>query len=162
MCIRDSVMAHLWKDRETQKNIFRNLTHKKLLAAGAVSLAGFIVGHPYALLWYKSFFQATLRLARLVHDTEWYLVLIKPQALFERIGESKYFKGLWNVMSAEGIVLFGLVVLGLVWALRRRTRETAFFSLSALAYFLGALGFLGFSRLRDLSTLALFLSLIHI
>ena len=150
------VMAHLWKHRETQKNIFRNLTHGKLVAAGFMSIVGFIIGHPYALLWYKSFFQATKTLARLVHYTEWYLVLIKPQTLFERIGESKYFKGLANVMSAEGIVLFGLIVLGLVWALRRRTRETLFFTLSALAYFLGALGFLGFSRLRDLSTLALF------
>ncbi len=150
------VMAHLWKDRETQKNIFRNLIHKKLLAAGFVSLMGFIVGHPYAFLWYKSFFQATKRLAQLVHATEWYLVLIKPQTLFERIGENKYFKGLGNVMSAEGIVFFGLIVLGLIWVLRRRTRETAFFAFSALAYFLGALGFLGFSRLRDLSTLALF------
>ena len=51
-----------------------------------------------------------------------------------------------------------LIVLGLVWVFRRRTREKTFFALSGLAYFLGCLGFLGFSRLRDLSTLALFIT----
>jgi multisubunit Na+/H+ antiporter MnhG subunit len=181
------VMAHLWKSRETQKNILKNLTDRKLVAAGAVTILSFFAGHPYALLWYKSFIRATLNLAALVHNTEWYLVLIKPQALLERLWESKYVKGLWNVMSAEGALLFILILLGLVWALRRptreapgarnaggtssrelrggqaqegrRTRETAFLAWSGLAYFLGALGFLGFSRLRDLSTLALFYAL---
>ena len=150
------VMAHLWNRRATPKSLLRSLTDRKLVAAGAVTVLSFFAGHPYAALWFNSFLQATRHLARLVHDTEWYLVLIKPRTLFEKIAESNYFKGLGNVLSAEGIVFFGLMILGLAWVLRRRTRETAFFSLSALAYFLGALGFLGFSRLRDLSTLALF------
>ena len=150
------LMAHLWKSHETRKSLLRSLTDRKLVAAAGVSLASFFLGHPYALLWFNSFIRATRELARLVHETEWYLVLIKPQALLEKLWESKYVKGLWNVLSAEGAALFVLILLGLVWLLLRRTREKTFLALSGLVYFLGCLGFLGFSRLRDLSTLALF------
>lgn len=152
------LMAHLWKSRETRRNILRILTDRKLVAAAGVSLLSFFAGHPYALLWFNSFVKATRELARLVHETEWYLVLIKPQAILEKLGETKYVKGVWNIITAEGAVLFALLLLGLVWILRHRTREKAFLALSGLIYFLGCLGFLGFSRLRDLSTLALFTS----
>jgi hypothetical protein len=178
------VLAHFWKSRETRKNVLRILVERKLVAAGAVSVLSFFAGHPYAFLWFPSFIRATKKLASLVHDTEWYLMLIKPQALLEKIWESNYVKGLVNIVSAEGVVFFALILLGLAWVLRRptrearggqaqegrpahatrggqapegrRTREGAFLSLSALVYFLGALGFMGFSRFRDLSTLALF------
>ena len=64
-----------------------------------------------------------------------------------------------NVFSAEGWLLVALVVVGLVWVFVKRRKGAGFIALSGLIYFLGALGFIGFSRLRDLSTLAVFLSL---
>ena len=148
--------AHIWYKRRTRKNVFRVLFDGKLIAAAAVSVLSFIVGHPFALLWAPSFLKATKELARWVHATEYYLMLIKPRTLIEKFAESNYVKGVWNVLSAEGWVLFALLVLGLVWVFRRRNRGGSFLSLSGLIYFLGCLGFLGFSRLRDLSTLSLF------
>jgi hypothetical protein len=149
-------IAHFWKSRETRRNVLKIFFDHKLAAAAGVSILSFFAGHPYAFLWFPSFVRATRNLANLVHDTEWYLVLIKPQAILEKIWESNYVKGLVNIVSAEGVVFFALILLGLAWVLRRPTRESKFFTLSALVYFLGALGFMGFSRYRDLSTLALF------
>jgi 4-amino-4-deoxy-L-arabinose transferase-like glycosyltransferase len=150
--------AHVAVKRRETKNIGPILFAPRLLAAAGVSLAGFIAGHPYAFLWARSFIQGTRDLAKLVHDTEWYLVLIKPQTLLEKLAETKYVKGIGNVISAEGILLAGLVLAGLVWVFWRRRKGAGFIALSGLIYFLGALGFIGFSRLRDLSTLALFYS----
>jgi len=150
------LMAHVWNRHKTQKNILKIFLDKRLWTSGFVALLSFFAGHPYALLWFESFIKASRTLSKLVHETEWYLVLIKPQTLWEKIAETKYVKGLWNVLSAEGLTLFLLIVLGLLWIFRRRNQETAFVALSGLIYFLGALGYLGFSRLRDLSTLALF------
>jgi tetratricopeptide (TPR) repeat protein len=148
--------AHIWFRRRTRAPVLRILFDPKLIAAAAVSLLSFFAGHPYALLWAPSFLKATKELAKWVHATEYYLMLIKPRTLLEKIVESNYAKGIWNVLSAEGWVLFLLLVLGLVWVFRRKARGSAFLAVSGLIYFLGCLGFLGFSRLRDLSTLSLF------
>jgi len=148
--------AHIWKKAETQKNILKILFDKKIIGAAFVSLASFLAGHPYAVLWYKSFLKATATLAKLVHETEWYLVWIKPRTLIEKIAETKYVKGFGNILAAEGLAFFILVLFGVASLLIKRKREKAFIGLSGLIYFAGALGFLGFSRLRDLSTLAVF------
>lgn len=150
--------AHIAVKRRATKNAVRILFDPKILAAAGVSLLGFVAGHPYAFLWARSFVQSTRTLAKLVHDTEWYLVLIKPATLLGKIAESKYVKGVGNVLSAEGWILAGLALFGLVWVFRSRRKGAGFIALSGLVYFLGALGFIGFSRLRDLSTLAFFLS----
>jgi len=150
--------AHIAVKRRATKNVVRILFDPKLLAAAGVSLLGFVAGHPYAFLWARSFVQSTRTLAKLVHDTEWYLVLIKPATLLGKIAESKYVKGVGNVISAEGWVLAGLAIIGLAWIFRRRRKGAGFIALSGLIYFLGTLGFVGFSRLRDLSTLAVFTS----
>jgi hypothetical protein len=154
------LLAHIWKKRETQKNILKILFHGKILTSGFITVLAFFLGHPYALLWFNSFIRASKTLARLVHETEWYLVLIKPGTLVDKIAESNYVKGLGNVLTAEGVVFFLLILLGFVGIFYRRKKETSFISLSGLIYFMGALGFLGFSRLRDLSTLALFYAFI--
>jgi hypothetical protein len=150
--------AHVAVKRRTTKNAFRILFDPKLIAAAGVSLAGFIAGHPYAFLWARSFLQSTKTLAKILHDTEWYLVLIKPTTLLGKLAETKYVKGVGNIISAEGLVLAALIVLGLIWVFRSRWKGAGFIALSGLVYFLGALGFIGFSRLRDLSTLSLFYS----
>jgi len=149
-------LAHLWKSRETGKKWLAILFDKKLLAAAGVSVIGFFAGHPYALLWFRSFLGATRELAKLVHETEWYLVLIKPQTFFERLAENKWVLGLQNILSTEGILVSVLILAGLFWVLARRRKGSVFFVLSGLVYFLGTLGFLGFSRLRDLSTFSLY------
>jgi 4-amino-4-deoxy-L-arabinose transferase-like glycosyltransferase len=150
--------AHVAVKRRSTRNAVKILFDRKLLAAAGASLSGFIAGHPYALLWARSFVQSTRTLARLVHETEWYLVLIKPKTLLGKLAETNYVKGIGNIVSAEGVFLAVLVVLGLVWLFLRRRKGSGFIALSGLFYFLGAIGFLGFSRLRDLSTLALFTS----
>jgi hypothetical protein len=150
--------AHIAVRRRSTKNIVRILFDPRLIAAAGMSLVGFVAGHPYALLWARSFIRSTRELARLVHDTEWYLVLIKPTTLVGKLAETKYVKGVGNIILAEGWILVALVVLGLVWIFRSRRKGAGFIALSGLIYFLGALGFIGFSRLRDLSTLALFYS----
>ena len=150
--------AHIAVKRRMTKNVVRILFDPKILAAAAMSLVGFVAGHPYALLWARSFIQSTRTLAKLVHDTEWYLVLIKPMTFLGKLAETKYVKGVGNIVSAEGWVLVALAVLGLVWIFRSRRKGAGFIALSGLIYFLGTLGFIGFSRLRDLSTLSLFTS----
>jgi hypothetical protein len=150
--------AHVWKTRETQKNLLKILFHKKIWAAGFVTILSFFAGHPYAFLWFQTFLRSTKELAMWVHAPEWYTVLVKPQTLWEKIIENKYIKGLGNLFSAEGLVFFLLIALGVVWILLRRKKETIFLSVSGLIYFLGALGYVGFSRYRDLSALALFYS----
>lgn len=150
--------AHIAVKRRTTRNAARILFDPKILAAAGMSLLGFIAGHPYALLWARSFVQSTRTLAKIIHDTEWYLVLIKPATLLGKLAETKYVKGVGNVISAEGYVLVALVVLGLVWVFRGRRKGFGFIALSGLIYFLGALGLIGFSRLRDLSALSLFTS----
>jgi len=151
--------AHVAVKKRASKSVLRILFDPKLLAAAGMSVVGFVVGHPYAFLWARSFVQSTRTLAKLVHDTEWYLVLIKPETILGKIAEWKYVKGVVNVFSAEGWLLVVLVVVGLVWVFVKRRKGAGFIALSGLIYFLGALGFIGFSRLRDLSTLAVFLSL---
>ena len=150
--------AHVAAKRRETKSLMKILFAPKLLAAAGVSLAGFFAGHPYAFLWARSFLRATRELAKLVHETEWYLVLIKPRTLLGKLAETKYVKGLGNIVSAEGLLLAVLVAAGIAWVFLRRRKGAGFIALSGLIYFLGALGFLGFSRLRDLSTLALFSS----
>jgi tetratricopeptide (TPR) repeat protein len=63
-----------------------------------------------------------------------------------------------NIFSAEGLVFCVLIALGIVWVLVRRNKSNAFLALSGLAYFLGALGFLGFSRYRDIPPLTVIYS----
>ena len=150
--------AHVWKTRETQKSLLKIFLDKKIWAAGLVTILGFFAGHPYAFLWIQTFLRSTKELAMWVHAPEWYTVLVKPQTLWEKIIENKYVKGLGNLLSAEGIVFFLLIALGIAWVLLRRKKESIFLSVSGLIYFLGALGYVGFSRYRDLSALALFYS----
>jgi hypothetical protein len=151
--------AHIWKARESQKNVLKILLDRKIVASGLGTILAFIAGHPFALLYFRSFLKATKELVKLVHETEWYLVPIKPRTVVELITQNKWIKGLGNILGAEGIAFFLFILLGVIWVFYRRKKEEGFLSISALFYFLGALGFLGFSRWRDLAALALFYAL---
>lgn len=149
-------LAHLLAAFEIRKKILRIMVDPKLLAAGLFSVIGFFVGHPFALLHFPRFLRASSVLLNLVHETEWYLTPIKPENVIEFIKYNKYFQAVQNIFQAEGPVYMALISLGVIAIVMRRNRKTAFLAISGLVYFLGALGFVGFSRLRDLSTLALF------
>ncbi len=138
---------------------FKWIVDPRIYAAGLSAAAGFFLAHPFALLHFRRFVRASKLLIGVVHEPESYLRHIQPQTLLEHIQVNKYWLAVKNILSAEGPVLLALTALGVLAFLLFRNRKSTFTALSGLAYFLGALGFLGFSRYRDLSTFAIFTSL---
>jgi hypothetical protein len=149
-------LAHALTGPSAKRRILRAFLDGNLYLAGAAGAAGFFIGHPFALLKLKTFLGASKLLLRIVHETEWFLTPIQPKTLVEYIAYNKYFLAFRNILTAEGPVLLALFFLGIIAAGLRRNRRTAWLALSGLAYFLGALGYLGFSRYRDLPTFAIF------
>lgn len=151
-------VAHLLGFPAVKKRFLRGCLDPKIYLGGLFSVAGFVAAHPYAVLHLRRFARSSALLIRIVHETEYYLEPIKPRTGLEYIKYNKYFLALKNILTAEGLVFFVLIVLGIVWVLLRRNKSNAFLALSGLAYFLGALGFLGFSRYRDIPALAVIYS----
>ncbi len=151
-------LAHLLGFPAVKKRFLRVCLDPKIYLAGLFSLVGFVAAHPYAVLHFRRFARSSALLIRIVHETEHYLRPIKPRTGLEYVQYNKYFLGLKNILTAEGLVFFVLIGLGIVWVLVRRNKSNAFLALSGLAYFLGALGFLGFSRYRDIPPLAVIYS----
>lgn len=154
------IAAHILRGLGKSRKIKSLLIDGRLFAAAAAAVAGFFAGHPYGLIRFREFLQATKNLIGLVHQTEWNLGPIVPTTILEHIKYSKYTLAVWNIFTAEGWPLCLLVLLGIAAMIRRRRPADCFVGVSAAAYFLGAIGFIGFSRFRDLSTLAVFLALI--
>lgn len=146
--------AHVLGQPPGKKRFLRALAAGKLYGAGLASLIGFAVAHPYAVLRFRHFLRSSALLIRVVHETEYYLKPIQPKTGLEHIQYNKYFLALKNIFVAEGALFFFFIIAGIAWVLIRRTKSNAFVALSGLAYFLGALGFLGFSRYRDIPPLA--------
>jgi len=149
-------LAHLLGAPPVRKKILRSFLDFKFYIAGLAALAGFFIGHPYALLHFKRFLGASRLFLGIVHETEWFLKPIQPKTGLEYVQYNKYVLGLKNILVAEGPVFLALILLGVAAIFVRRETRNTFLGLSGLAYFLGALGFLGFSRYRDLPALALF------
>ena len=149
-------LAHWLAAPSPKRKFFKAVLDPNLYLAGAAGGAGFFLGHPYALINFKTFLGASRLLLGIVHETEWFLRPIQPKTLVDYVAYNKYFLALKNILSAEGPVLLALLLLGVIAACLRRNRKTAWLALSGLAYFLGALGFVGFSRYRDLSMFAVF------
>jgi 4-amino-4-deoxy-L-arabinose transferase-like glycosyltransferase len=149
-------LAHWLSFPSAKRKLVNSLLDFKIYLGGLAALAGFFIGHPYALLQFKNFVGASRVLLTVVHETEWFLRPIQPKTGLEYVRYNKYFLALKNILTGEGAVFFGLIILGLATMLARRSKKDAFLGLSGLAYFLGALGFLGFSRFRDLPALAIF------
>lgn len=151
-------VAHVLGFPGVKKRVFRVILDPKIYTAGLFSLVGFVAAHPYAVLHFRRFVRSSALLLRIVHKTEYYLEPIKPRTGLEYIKYNKYFLALKNILLAEGLVFFVLIALGIVWVVVRRNKSNAFLAFSGLAYFLGALGFLGFSRYRDIPPLAVIYS----
>ncbi len=149
-------LAHLLGTPPAQKKIFRFFLDFKIYIAGLAATAGFFIGHPYALIHFKRYLGASRLFLGIVHETEWFLRPIQPKTGLEYIQYNKYVLGLKNILSAEGPIFLALILLGAAAVFIRRETKNSFLGLAGLAYFLGALGFLGFSRYRDLPAFALF------
>lgn len=147
--------GHHFKKRSKLSSFF--LSSRIYLAAAATVLA-FFLGHPYAFLRFRHFVRATLLLARTVNETEWHLQPLIPQTFLEHIKFNKYIIGISHIYRAEGLLFSALILAGLIWVILKGKREHWFLLLSAFFYFLGALGFLGFYRYRDLVALTPFYS----
>ncbi len=152
------LVAHLLGFPAMKKRFLRAFLDPRMYLAGLFSLVGFVTAHPYALLHLRRFVRASALLIRIVHETEYYLEPIKPRTGLEHIKYNKYFLAMKNIITAEGLIFFVLIALGIAWVLVRRNKSNSFLALSGLAYFLGALGFLGFSRYRDIPPLAVIYS----
>lgn len=153
-------LAHLLSAPPAKRKILKVFLDFKIYLAGLSAVLGFFIGHPYALLHFKRFLGASSLLIKTVHETEYYLKPIQPKTAVDFILYNKYFLGLKNMLVAEGPIFLILIFLGLICVLVHRNRENIFLALSGLAYFLGALGFLGFSRFRDIPPLTIFYSLL--
>jgi hypothetical protein len=149
-------LAHLLGAPPARKKILRFFLDVKIYLAGLATLAGFFIGHPYALLHFKRYLGASRLFLGIVHETEWFLRPIQPKTGLEYVQYNKYVLGLKNILVAEGPVFLALILLGVAAVFVRRETKNSFLGLSGLAYFVGALGFLGFSRYRDLPAFALF------
>ena len=152
------LLGHFLGVPPARRRFIRAMADPKIYAAGLSAIAGFCTAHPYAVLHFRRFIQASKVLIRVVHETESYLKPIQPRTLLEHIEFNKYVLALKNILVAEGPVFLALIALGLAAAFISRDRRTSFLTLAGLAYFLGALGFLGFSRFRDLPAFAVFYS----
>lgn len=151
------ITAHLLKEKGLSLG---SIFHYKLILSGISSLAGFFIGHPYSIIRFKQFLHSTRFFFNIVHKTEWYLVPIKPEGIIENIKYSKYFQAISNILSAEGILIFLLIIAGIIVTLKIRKRENLLFFSFPLLYFLLIIPILGFSRWRDLTFLSPFYSVI--
>ncbi len=151
-------LAHLffcWKEKRKFQKLFLS---PKIYLAASTSVLAFFIGHPYALTRFRHFVRATWLLAKTVNEIEWHLQPINPQTILEHIKFNKYSLGVVNLYQGEGLLFSLLIFAGFIWVLLRGEREHKFLLISALLYFLGALGFLGFYRYRDLVPLSPFYS----
>jgi hypothetical protein len=149
-------LAHLLGSPPAKKKILRSFLDFKIYVAGLAAVAGFFIGHPYALLHFKRYLGASRLILGIVHETEWFLRPIQPKTGAEYIQYNKYVLGLKNILTAEGPIFLALILLGIAAVFIRRERKNFLLVLAGLAYFFGALGFLGFSRYRDLPAFAVF------
>lgn len=151
------ISAHFLRQ---SKFSIRNFFSLSIITSGIFSILGFVAGHPFSVLRFKSFLRGTKLFFNIVHKTEWYLVPIKPKGVIENIKYSKYFQALSNISSSEGILFFSLILTGIILLFIFRKKENfLFFSFPSL-YFLFVIPLLGFSRWRDLTFLAPFYSVI--
>jgi hypothetical protein len=148
-------LAHLLSAPPIKRKIWKALLDFKLYLAGLSAVLGFFIAHPYALLHFKRFLGASSLLIKTVHETEYYLKPIQPKTAVDFILYNKYFLGLKNILIAEGPIFLILIFLGIICVFVHRNKQNIFLSLSGLFYFLGTLGFLGFSRFRDIPPLAI-------
>ncbi len=149
-------LAHWLSSPAAKRKFVSSFLDFKIYLGALAALVGFFIGHPYALLQFKNFIGASRLLVSVVHETEWFLKPIQPKTGLEFIRYNKYFLALRNILTAEGVLFFVLILVGVAAMLARRNKKDAFLGLSGLVYFLGALGFLGFSRFRDLPAFAIF------
>jgi hypothetical protein len=149
-------LSHLLTQPPVKKRTLKAFIDPKIYLAAVAGMAGFFFGHPFALLKFKTFLGASRLLLQDVHETEWFLKPIQPKTWIDIIAYNKQVLALKNILTAEGPVFLALILLGVVAVSLRRNRRTAWLHLSGLAYFLGATGYLGFSRYRDLTAFAIF------
>ncbi len=149
-------LSHLLTRPPAKKRILRAFIDPKIYLAAVTGMAGFFAGHPFALLKFKTFLGASRLLLQDVHETEWFLKPIQPKTWLELIAYNKQVLALGNILKAEGPVFLALILLGVLAAVLRRNRKAAWLHLSGLVYLLGATGYLGFSRYRDLTAFAIF------
>ena len=149
-------LSHLLTQPGAKKKAFRALLDRNLHLAAGAGIAGFFAGHPYALLKFKNFLGGTKLLLQGVHETEWFLRPIQPKTWLEHIAYNKQVLAVKNILTGEGPVFLALILLGVAAVCLRRNRKTAWLALSGLAYFIGAISYLGFSRHRDLPAFAIF------
>lgn len=152
------LLAHFGHHFEKRSKLRSFFFSPQIYLAASATVLAFFLGHPYAFLRLRHFIRATLLLARTVNETEWHLQPIVPQTFLEHIKFNKYILGASNIYQAEGPLFSGLILAGLIWVILKGKREHWFLFSSAFIYFLGALGFLGFYRYRDLVTLTPFYS----
>lgn len=150
--------GHVLGHPAVKGRFLRTLADLKLYGAGLASLLGFVAAHPYAILKFRNFLRSSALLIRIVHETEYYLRPIQPRTGLEHIQYNKYFLALKNILTAEGVIFFLLILVGILWICLRRSKSNVFLALTGLTYFLAALGFLGFSRYRDIPPLAVIYS----
>ncbi len=147
--------AHLLKEERIFIISFFRL---KIIASGVFSFLGFFIGHPYSILRFKDFLRGTKLFFNVVHKTEWYLVPIKPKGIIENIKYSRYFQAISNIFSAEGLLFFFLILLGILGLFLWKKKEHILFVSFPAIYFLVLIPLLGFSRYRDLTFISPFYS----
>ncbi len=149
--------AHLLRERRISiVSIFR----VKILTSAIFSFLGFFIGHPFSILRFKDFLRGTKLFFDVVHKTEWYLVPIKPKGIIENIKYSRYFQSISNILSAEGILFFMFILIGITGLIIWKKREHLLFLSFPAIYFLFLIPILGFSRFRDLTFISPFYSVI--
>ena len=149
-------LSHLLTQPGAKRKAVRALLDRNLYLAAVAGIAGFFAGHPYALLKFKNFLGGTRLLLQGVHETEWFLKPIQPKTWIEHIAYNKQVLAVKNILTGEGPVFLALILLGVAAVCLRRNRKTVWLALSGLAYFIGAISYLGFSRHRDLPAFAIF------
>jgi len=152
------LLAHFGHHFEIRSKLRSFFFSPRIYLAATATVLAFFLGHPYAFLRFRHFVRATLLLARTVNETEWHLQPIVPQTFLEHIKFNKYILGASNIYQAEGPLFSGLILAGFIWVILKGRKEHWFLLASAFIYFLGALGFLGFYRYRDLVALTPFYS----
>jgi tetratricopeptide (TPR) repeat protein len=152
------LLAHFGHHFEKRSKLSSFFLSPRIYLAASATVLAFFLGHPYAFLRFRHFVRATLLLARTVNETEWHLQPIIPQTFLEHIKFNKYILGASHIYQAEGLLFSALILAGLIWVILKGKKEHWFLLLSSFFYFLGALGFLGFYRYRDLVPLTPFYS----
>ncbi len=151
------ISAHLLREKKVS---ISSLFRARLITSGIFSFFGFFIGHPFSILRFRDFLRGTKLFFEVVHKTEWYLVPIKPKGIIENIKYSRYFQAISNIFSAEGLLFFMLVLMGLAGLIIWRKKEHLLFLSFPVVYFLLLIPLLGFSRYRDLTFISPFYSAI--